>query len=170
MRKIENIVLSWDTFFGMIATIISILCFPDTIKNDFCSSIYGTAIAVLSIIFSIFFASLAVLMSFQDNEFIAFIERPQRIFSRLLQYFKITLGALFVSLVYTIFVYIYSTYHKDNSLNSKSLFCIFIFLFAYSLFATGLSIIVTLKLTTGRATFIANKKSNEDENHENEKK
>lgn len=158
MRKIENIILSWDTIFAIIATVFAIIYVPSDISNDFCSSIYGTSIAVLAVIFSILFASLAVIMAFPDNEFITFIEHPSKIFSRLLHFFKITLAALFVSLLYTICIYIYCTYNKGNSDNSKPLFSIFIFLLTYSLFATAISVWVTLKLTISRASYIYKKK------------
>jgi hypothetical protein len=158
MKTVNNIILSWDTIIALMATMASIIIVPNNINNEFCTTIYGTAISVLSIIFSIFFASLAVIMAFPDNEFIEFIEHPTNMFSRLISYFKITLGALFLALIYTIFIFMLSNYTKQNTTCTKPLFCIFIFLFTYGLFATAFAVLVTLKLTINRAKYICQKR------------
>jgi len=169
MKTVNNIILSWDTIIALVVTMASIIFVPNNITNEFCTTIYGTAISVLSIIFSIFFASLAVIMAFPDNEFIEFIEHPTNMFSRLIRYFKITLGALFLALIYTICIFILSNYTKQNTSYTKPFFCIFIFLFTYGLFATAFAVLVTLKLTINRATYIYNKKENRNQDEENQR-
>ena len=169
MKKIKSIILSYDTFISLITTMIAMVVLPKEISNELCVSIYGTAITILSIIFSIFFASLAVIMAFPDNEFIAFMEVPDKLFSRVLGYFKITLGALFIALIYTIVVYIITAFANEIQTFNNALFIVFVFLFTYSLFATAIAIDVTLKLTSRRANYLANiYESKEDDEEENQ--
>lgn len=164
----KKIILSYDTFFALIALMLSFCLFPDNISNSFCAKIYGVGINVLSIVFSIFFASLAVIISHPDNSFIEFIEQPPyNIFSRLIGLFKITLYALFISLIATIILYIYAEYNSANTYLSKPFLCLFIFIFVYSLMATALAVNTTLQLTKRRTKYI-NIKNRIDENKSDE--
>jgi hypothetical protein len=153
----KKIVLSWDTIISLVVTAVAWKFIPEDVTNKLALSIYGTAITVLAIIFSIFFASLAVILAFPDNEFIVFIEAPGKLFSRLLVFFRTTLAALFVSLVYTIGVYVSLSFCDPESETLQGLFIAFIFLFTYSLFATAIAVDVTLKLTSRRAGYLVNK-------------
>lgn len=155
MKKVETYILSYDTILGLIALILGILFVPEKIENSVCIAVYGTAIAVLSIIFSIFFASLAVILAFPDNEFIIFIERGNRLFSRMLAYFKATLFILFASLIFNIVIYIHASLNGYNTEYNRPIFLVFLFIFTYSLIATITAVIVTLKLTQSRSDYLA---------------
>ncbi|GAB3890067.1 hypothetical protein [Spirosoma agri] len=157
MRRIESYILSYDTILGLIALILGVLFVPDKIENSVCVAIYGTAIAVLSIIFSIFFASLAVILAFPDNEFIVFIEKGNKLFSRMLAYFKATLFILFISLIFNIVIYIHASLNGSNTEHNRPIFLTFLFVFTYSLIATITAVIVTLKLTQSRSDYLAKK-------------
>jgi hypothetical protein len=153
-NKISKYIKSYDTIAALVVLMFAICCVPSSIKNGICADVFEIGITVLSIIFSIFFASLAVIMSFPDNAFIKFIEKGNGLFSKILSFFRITLSVLFIALLYTIIVYIYSKFNADNSNYSKLLFCVFSFVFTYSLVATFISVDFTLKITSRRATFI----------------
>lgn len=161
-RKIKNIILSWDTFAAMIVMMITYALVPADISNKFCTTIYGTAIGVLSIIFSIFFASLAVILAFPDNKFIKFIEEEDGYFTKLLGFFRFTLYSLFVALLYTIIIYVVSNYDESNFAWTKPLFIIFAGAFAYSLMSTGIAVDVTIKITSQRAQFLVNSAQDEE--------
>lgn len=168
--RIEKILISWDTFFSLLAMLIACLVTPNCLDNKFCYSIYEMAITILAIIFSIFFASLTVIMAFPDNEFISVIENDEKkLFTQLIGFFKDTLFALFISLLYTIILYVFSLYYGDTASGNRILFISFIGIFIYSLVATIIAVNVTLSITTSRAKFLANKYSslhNEKENQQ----
>ncbi|MCF8448823.1 MAG: hypothetical protein K9G49_03030 [Taibaiella sp.] len=159
MRTLINrYIVSLDTIVALIAVIMACIFLPDTITNKFCTTVYGMAINVLAIVFSIFFASLAVIMSFPDNEFIRFIEAEDKLFSQLLGYFRDTLFALFVSLVSTIIIYIITAYLTDTGIADRKVFIFFCFIFTYSLVSTITAVDVALKITGSRATYLINRK------------
>ena len=163
MKRVETYILSYDTVLGLIALILGVLFVPEKIENSICVAIYGTAIAVLSIIFSIFFASLAVILAFPDNEFIIFIEKGNKLFSRMLAYFKATLFILFISLIFNIVIYIHASLNGSNTEYNRPIFLTFLFVFTYSLIATITAVIVTLKLTQSRSAYLAKKIEREAE-------
>lgn len=168
MNRLRKLILSYDTVIALVIVIISNFIIPCELKNQFCYKIYEVAITVLSIIFSIFFASLTVIMAFPDNKFIALIEKDNKLFTALLNYFKDTLYALFISLVITIIIYITTSYYGENISGNRNLFIAFLGVFTYSLIATITAVNATLKITSSRATFIVNSISNHNQS-ENEK-
>lgn len=157
--KLSNIILSWDFVGAIIITFITALIIPTYLPLQFCLSFYNIGITVLSIIFSIFFAALAIIMASSDNDFIEFLE-VNNDFSALLDSFKITLIMLFISLLYSITLHVLTTYiieeNPDNTQN-KTLFLVFEFLFSYSLFATGLSVKDTIKFSHFRSKYLKGK-------------
>ncbi|MBE9464706.1 hypothetical protein ACFP1I_04005 [Dyadobacter subterraneus] len=166
MKRISDIVLTWDTILGLIAMFAAICYVPDNISSAIYISIYGTAISVLSILFSIFFASLAVIISFPDNSFVAFLEKAGKYFSQLIAYYKLTLFILFVALFYTLVIYIYASLSPSEFRFSKTTFVIFIFMFTYSLVATISAVIVILSLTKSRAAYLANQEEESEKEEE----
>jgi hypothetical protein len=154
----ERVVLSWDTLIALVATIITFFVMPDFIGLDFVSSVYEIGISVLSIIFSIFFASLAIVSSLSDSEFVKFLEEKND-YTLLLKTFKFTLAALFVSLCYSIVVYIMTRYHLSNGyvVQSKWFFVVFEFMFIYSMISTALSVKDTLMFSKLRILFLNQK-------------
>src|SRR4051794_30824032 len=99
--KLRNIILSYDFVIASTTTLFAALFMPTWIKAAFAAAFYNTGITVLSIIFSLFFAALAIIMSSTDNEFIHFLEEG-KYFTRLMLSFKFTLIVLFISLIYAI--------------------------------------------------------------------
>ncbi|MCP4551601.1 MAG: hypothetical protein GY834_06080 [Bacteroidetes bacterium] len=163
--KISNVILSWDFVGAIVITLITALIIPANLNLKFCISFYSIGITVLSIIFSIFFAALAIIMSSSDNDFIEFLEENDD-FTVLLDSFKITLVMLFISLIYSIVLHVISEYaiqeKGENSTQNMTLFLVFEFLFAYSLFATGLSVKDTIKFSHFRSKFL-NKKNKKNQ-------
>ena len=166
--KISNIILSWDFVIAIVLTLVTALILPSYLELDFCKSFYNIGITVLSIIFSIFFAALAIIMASSDNDFIEFLEENGD-FTALLATFKITLVMLFISLIYSIVSYVIADYNlttlQDQSVfQHKTFFLIFEFLFCYSLLATGLSVKDTIIFSNFRAKYLSkkNKKNNEN--------
>lgn len=161
--KIRHIILSWDFFLSLIITLVTALFIPSWLKIGFCSSFYNVGITVLSIIFSLFFAALAIIMTSSDNEFIEFLEENGD-FKALLDTFKVTLIMLFVSLIYSIVLYVCSEYIAkhvaETAIQHKIFFLIFEFLFMYSMLATALSVKDTIVFSDFRSRYLKGKRNN----------
>lgn len=159
--KLRHIVLSWDFFLSLVLTLVTALFIPTLLKISFCSSFYNVGITVLSIIFSLFFAALAIIMTSSDNDFIEFLEEKGD-FTALLDTFKVTLVMLFVSLIYSIVLYVCSEYIakeiSDVAKQHKIFFLIFEFLFMYSMLATALSVKDTIVFSDFRSRYLKSKK------------
>jgi hypothetical protein len=162
--KLSNIILSWDFVIAIVLTLATAVILPVMLKMSFCISFYNTGITVLSIIFSLFFAALAIIMTSSDNDFIAFLEEEND-FSALLDSFKITLAMLFFSLIYSIVLFVSSDYFAKNNIpdieQHKIFFLVFEFLFTYSLFSTALSVRDTIKFSDLRGQFLKKKNKKE---------
>ncbi len=161
--RLSTIILSWDFVASIILTLATAIFLPPMLKISFCISFYNIGITVLSIIFSLFFAALAIIMTSSDNDFIEFLEEEND-FTALLDTFKITLLMLFISLIYSIFLYVASDYfakiNDDQFQQHKIFFLLFEFLFSYSLFSTALSVKDTIKFSNIRAKYLKSKKQN----------
>lgn len=166
-KKINSVLLSYDMLGALLMS--GVVCFflPEYINAEFTTSFYSVGISVLSIIFSLFFAALAVIMASSDTDFIEFMEEKGR-FTFLMYTFKVTLIMLFISLSYSIVVNAYTDYwikkaagnstHKSH----KIYFVLFVFLFTYSMIATGLSIKDTFMFTKFRLKFIESEKKRKE--------
>jgi ABC-type spermidine/putrescine transport system permease subunit I len=157
--KLANIILSWDTFISLIVTGVSYSLLPDELKLGFVCDFFNIGITVLSIVFSIFFAALAVIMTSSDNDFIKFLEEENH-FTQLLNSFKITLLMLFVSLIVAISFNLWTQFQitiSGEDTQSKWYFLIFEFLFLYSLIATALSVHDTILFSKYRAEYMNQK-------------
>ncbi len=166
--KISNIILSWDFVIAIVLTLVTALILPSYLELEFCKSFYSTGITVLSIIFSIFFAALAIIMASSDNDFIEFLEENGD-FTALLDTFKITLVMLFISLIYSIVLYVITDYNLttlkcEGFKQHKTFFLIFEFLFCYSLLATGLSVKDTIFFSNFRARYLSKKNQTNKDN------
>lgn len=155
--KVKDIILYWDFVIAAITTLFSALFIPIWIKAEFAQTFYNIGITVLSIVFSLFFAALAIIMSSSDNEFIIFMEEKKR-FTRLLNSFKFVLIILFLSLIYSIVLYQCTDYvvklYKETAVQHKVFFSIFQFLFSYSLLATGFCVLDVITFSNYRTRFL----------------
>ena len=160
--KLKDVILSWDIIVAIIITLITSIILPAILPIKFCLSFYNIGISVLSIIFSLFFAALAIIMTSSDNDFIDFLEENND-FTALLNSFKTTLLILFISLFYSIVLYVITDYFTNISdamkFQNVVYFLLFEFLFCYSLFATGLSVKDTITFSKFRAKFSNRKKT-----------
>lgn len=160
--KINNYVLSWDFILSCLFTLFSAIFLQFEINASFTLGIYNIGISVISIIFSLFFAALAILLTNQDDEFILFLEE-NNYFIKLIEGFKFTLIALFVCLIVSIILYSYTSYlimkNNDKIVVSTLYFYIFEFFFCYSLFSTLWSVLDTITFTTFKIQFLKQKNS-----------
>jgi magnesium-transporting ATPase (P-type) len=119
---------------------------------------YGVGISVLSIVFSIFFAALAIVMSAGDNEFIAFLHK-EGAYTEIVWNFRFAVMVLFTSLIVTLAEYVYVGFRSSHSAewHSKWFLVIFFFCFSYSLLAVCLAILDAIKYSSNRVKFLNSK-------------
>lgn len=163
--KIFDFLLGWDFISAFIAVVLTCIFVPEYMSMKFVLSFYNVGISVLSIVFSVFFAALAIIISASDNEFIDFMEEDGS-FTRLVWTLKFTLKALFISLVYSIVLYITTNYYiegievKSNErwLQHSILFIMFEALFIYSMVSTVMGVNNSIIFTQFRIRFLKQKK------------
>ena len=158
MRRFKSIILSYDFIITLFCVIITNFLLPDYLNMKFALSFYNVAMTVLSIIFSLFFTAMAIIMASSDNEFIEFLEKKNT-FTELLWSFKVTLFILFVSLILSIVLYSGTSYWIESNsettwLQNSNLLLILEFNFLYGMIATWFCIIDTVKFSKYRAIFL----------------
>lgn len=162
MRRFKALIKSWDFILALLSVIITYFLLPEYINMKFALSFYNVAMTVLSIIFSLFFTAMAIIMSSSDNDFIEFLEQKGT-FSELLWSFKVTLFILFISLVLSIVLYSGTSYWIETSSddvwyqNSKLLMTLE-FCFLYGMIATWFCIMDTVKFSKYRSIFLKKNK------------
>ncbi len=152
---------------ALLSVIITYFILPEYINMKFALSFYNVSMTVLSIIFSLFFTAMAIIMSSSDNDFIEFLEQKNT-FTELLWSFKVTLFILFLSLILSIILYSGTSYWIENETNSNiawlqnsKLLLLLEFCFLYGMIATWFCIMDTVKFSKYRAIFL---KKNKEKN------
>ena len=153
--KSRDVFLSWD--FAVSLAVAAGICFwlPNMISNAFAKDLYAIGISVLSIVFSVFFAALAIIISAGDNDFISFLQKGN-LYSSLIQFFRFTLFLLLLSLCGSIAIYAFTSNSLDLKIitQPKWYFVIFTFFFVYSLAATCGSVGDALRYAERRVQYI----------------
>ena len=108
-----------------------------------------------SIIFAVFFAAFAIIMSAGDNEFISFLHEDGS-YTAIVWSFKFTVIALFASLLLALFDYSYAAFRisQKAELQSKYFLLAFAVCFIYSLVAVMQSVLDALKYSEVRVKYI----------------
>lgn len=161
MRRLMAILKSWDFGIALLSVIVTYLLLPEYVNMKFALSFYNVAMTVLSIIFSLFFTAMAIIMSSSDNDFIEFLEEKNT-FTELLWSFKLTLFVLFKSLVLSIILYSGTSYWIETNYSEiwlqHSIFILLLqFCFLYGMIATWFCIMDTVKFSKYRALFLKKK-------------
>ena len=152
----RRIVLSWDWILALIVVIAASYSIPQGANIGYAKELYSTGISVLSIVFSLFLTSLAILITAGDNEFVRFLEEDGS-YTRIVSTFKITFLLLSLSLVSAIVLHAISlrVYEVEpQALVSRSQLLLFSFVGMYSLLATVQSSLDMLKYAELRARFL----------------
>jgi hypothetical protein len=157
--KLRYIIFSWDIILALVSTVIASFYFYFWINNEFAIVVYEIGISVLSIIFSVFFAALAIIISSSDDEFVKFLDETGD-YKSIISSFKFSLSLLFIALLYSIILTVISSYFKTlGHINQQFYFLtIFIFLFSYSLLATFISTFDAIKYSSFRTEYLKIKK------------
>ncbi len=160
--KLWNILFSPDLWVSLLIAGVLFGVLPTTVKITFFLTSYGVGITVLSIIFSLFFAALAIVMTSSDDDYVVVLGELG-VFKELRRTFEFTLGLLFISLLYSIVAYFISDYVRSITdgeyYGHKVFFVLFVFLFLYSLLATIPAVRHTIRFSQNRVEFLMKKKA-----------
>jgi len=161
MIKIDEVIFCWDFIVSMIIAVSCGILLPKYLNIEFLNSMYSIAVTLLSILFSLFFAALTLIMISNADDFILFLEEDN-IYSGIIATFKITLIITFISLLISIIMYAQTMFLiKENYINqNKIFFIIFVFSLFYSLFAIINSVIDSIKYSEKRIQYIKIKNTN----------
>ena len=124
-----------DFFVGLGSLLGVCLFSEDWIENGFAKDIYAVGITVLSVVFSVYFAGLAIIMSSSDDDFVAFLEKEGD-FTSIVTAFEDALYVLFAALLYSLLTYAYTAFRFDRHIQyqNKYFIAVFAFLFLWGLF------------------------------------
>jgi hypothetical protein len=161
-QVVKTYIKSYDLWVAVIITTLLALSLPSEIRASFAKDLYGIGISVLSIVFSVSFAGMAVIMSATHDEFIVYLQEKQR-FTQILNTFKFTLTILFLALVVAITAYAITAYRTVTGLEMQSRIwiLIFSFLFIYSLAAALLASLDSVKFSTYRCLYLTRAKESQ---------
>ena len=155
-NALRSIFFSWDIIIAALVTVALYLFLPPLISANILKPIYEVSISVLAVIFSVFFAALAILITAGDNEFVRFLEE-EGLYIRIIFTFRVTLVLLFVALLFSIvsFVTILPFVETQTQfLYSKEQVLLFSFISLYALLASISSTMDAIKYAEFRAAYL----------------
>lgn len=147
--------LGADLVFALAVACVLLSVTPTSVRVGPARDFYSVCASVLSIVFSVFTASLAVIVASPDDKFVRFLEK-EGLYGDLLFGFRVTLGALFFALVYSIVAYAWSAFQFDAQVPRQHRFGLIVgaSLLAYSLGATLSSAYSAIKYAEKKAEFL----------------
>jgi hypothetical protein len=153
-------ILHWDLYAGVASAVLAFFVCPTNVSSAVAKDFYSAGITVLAIVFAVFFAALAIIMSATDSKFVIFLEKTGD-YTGLISTFKYTLALLFISLLVSLVLFAFSDLRSKPE-QPKVLISIFTLLFVYSLFSTASAVIDSIRYTERRVEFLLSGDENED--------
>ncbi|HYG98345.1 MAG TPA: hypothetical protein VD837_04385 [Terriglobales bacterium] len=155
-KALYAIFYSWD-FCGAVITGVALrFMLHPTVLAVVAKDIYSAGISVLSIVFAVFFASLAIIMSSGDDVFVKYLHEEGH-YGVIIQTFRFTLLLLFAGLVLSIVLYSYSSAMAVDSAAAQSrwLLISFGFLSSWALLASLSSTLNSITYSHYRYKFLS---------------
>lgn len=155
-QALKSIFFSWDFLLAIAIAIALYFFLPLLIPAKIVKPIYEVSISVLSVIFSVFFAALAVLITAGDNEFVRFLEEDGS-YKKIIFTFKVTLILLFIALLFSIFSFVTILPFTETDIEfvyPKIMVVLFAFIVLYALLASISSTIDAIKYAEFRARYL----------------
>lgn len=170
-QTVRSILFSWDFCVAILIAVFASWSLPHKVANDFARDIYNVGITSLSIIFSVYFASLAIIISSSDNDFINFLDEEGD-YSRLINSFRYALFTLLIALLLSIFFYTVATifFYRKEPDQPKFLMVIFSFFASYSLLSTFMAANDAIEYALYRVKFLRFKRLQKQEKQSGETK
>lgn len=174
--RLKRVFFSLDFVLAMGGAILFAILMVEPASSDTVKEISSLAVTTLSIIFSVFFAALAVLITSADNEFVKFLERFNG-YTEIIWSFKFTFFVIFIALLFSIVLYVTTLFELAKQIPGVYPWFIlfpYVFFSLYALFGTVLSTVDAIKYAEYRTKFllVSSKKEEKKEkcvtNHEDE--
>jgi hypothetical protein len=160
---LRHVIFGWDLLLALLGAICMAVVFPAWLPTDFAKDLYGVGISVLSILFAVYFAALAIIMASSDDEFVTFLDE-QGDYTLLIATFKMALFILFCALLVALCFYTYTSFRIANHFGEQRKWWVvgFGFLFLWGLFAAFLSTRDAILYSKYRSRFLALRRNNRD--------
>jgi hypothetical protein len=144
-----------DTIAALVVLAALFAMLPTFLPVQLAKEFFGVSASVLSIVFSVFTAALAVIISSPDDKFVRWLE-SEGIYRDILFGFKFTLLALFGALLYSIGAFSWTVFQAEAGvkLQHRSGMIIGASLLTYALVATLLSTLAAIRHAHSRADFL----------------
>ncbi|GAB3571417.1 hypothetical protein [Hymenobacter daeguensis] len=154
----KSIILSWDLAGAILVLMLSYYLLPDCVSQDFAVVCYNTGVSVLSILFSVYFAALAIILSSSSDEFVAFLEKDGS-YSAIIGLYKYTLKVLFIGLVFSIAASVATSYLNNIGIKEQGKLFVssFLSLFFYGVFCSYNSAKDAISYSMYRMKFLKSK-------------
>lgn len=162
--KLRNIIWSWDFIFSLVAAGLTYLLLPHWVSNEFAKDLYSIGISVLSIVFSVYFAALAIIMSSSDDAFIRFLEEKKQ-YTTIIQSFELSLAVLFVALIFSIGIYASTSFWISTQCAGQRVWWLiaFAFLFFYGMLTAASSTLNAITYSKFRSRFLSTELKQNDQ-------
>lgn len=158
--KTRLISLFWSTdlWIGLVIGGVFWTLAPDKIVPSIAAAILSVCVSVLAIVFSIFFAAVAIVMTAGDNDFVRFLEEDNT-YMHIVWTFQATLFLLLLALVTSLFLYVGTLLAGDPwpsgiAAQVKLILAAFLFLSSWALFAAFNASHDAIKYAQFRARFV----------------
>ena len=156
--SVRSVLISWDFFFAMVFSIAVAVLLPGRMDLTVAQALYEVGISVLAIVFSVYFAALAIVISSGDDKFVLFLEEDGT-FGKILQMFQFTIIVLFIALIVSLALYgLCSVWLKAGCASRGTavrwMTVVFVFTFSYGLFAALCSALDSIKYARYRLSLI----------------
>jgi hypothetical protein len=161
----RQIILSWDFLVSIAITVFFAIVLGNSISSGFAKDVYGVGISVLSIVFSVYFAALALIITSGDDDFVHFLEEEGD-YTGIIDTFKFSLLVLFCALIYSILIYTFTSYQAYQSAlqqieayQPEIFLWVFVFSFSYGLFAALRATLDSITYALFRVRFLKSTKT-----------
>jgi|SRR5579883_308306 len=152
-RRCKSVLTGWDAFASLVPVLFGAWLLPDVIKNSVAAGFYSSGMAILAIMFSVYFAALAIILSASGDDFVRWMER-NRSYSELIWSFKFTLVVLFISLIAAVTGYSCTAFSPASGEQSRWCLIAFGWIATYALFATFYATMDAAKYCQNRAEYL----------------
>jgi hypothetical protein len=144
-----------DVIGALLVLVVLFATLPTYVPVQLAKEFFGLSASVLSIVFSVFTAALAVIISSPDDKFVRWLE-SEGIYRDILFGFKFTLLALFTALVASIGAFSWTVLQIEAGVlvQHRSGLLIGASLLTYALVATLLSTLAAIRHAHSRADFL----------------
>ncbi|SRR5258708_2320273 len=158
--KLRRVIVSWD-FTGAVASAAVVAAVtPHWILNTAAQDLFRVGTSVLSLLFSIFFAALAVIVSAANEEFLMWLESDTRSqeksdYQKIVSAYRLSLVTLFLALIITLWFFGYTTIRIGNGVRHQHNWFLvtFTFFFFYGLFVAVQSSFYAVRFSQFRNEF-----------------